>query len=68
MTDGISSWQVDSDEWMPHFSDGSREQQQFSISLDLVDYEANPPLDDALFEPRIDADSGKEQVQGNPQN
>jgi hypothetical protein len=40
VTDGITAWQIDGDEWQPLPSDGSMWQQQFSISLDLVDYAA----------------------------
>ena len=40
VTDGITAWQVDGNEWQPLPPDGSMWQQQFSISLDLVDYEA----------------------------
>jgi hypothetical protein len=40
VTDGITAWQVDGDEWETLPSDGSMWQQAFSITLDLVDYEA----------------------------
>jgi len=40
VTDGITAWRVEGDDWQQLPPGGSMWQQVFSISLDLVDYEA----------------------------
>ena len=40
VTDGITAWRVDGDDWQPLPPDRSMWQQLFSITLDLVDHEA----------------------------
>jgi hypothetical protein len=40
VTNGITAWRVEGDDWQPLPSGGSTWQQVFSITLDLVDHEA----------------------------
>lgn len=40
VTDGITAWQVEGDDWQPLPPDRSTWQQLFSITLDLIDYRA----------------------------